>query len=1055
MRAPLSCARLSGRAATRGLLASALALSLAGTGLVAIPRLAVAAEPTADAPAPADAATPANATPAPDAPAPADGAAPASDAPAADGTLRDATDAELQALASHPLAATLDRDLYGAVKNPMQLTFHDRTVSFVDIDGGATSGRTSLYDEQSLYKAAVAQQIDDWSALAFNIFGYADTDNSKLYTDHAGNGFEKDFGSGAHYLNLYEALRGGAASEGKKGKDCWRASGLSYASSLAGAYNALTEAMSDTLGGSGDLNGDEFRKHCPIGALSDSAATQPVIYTNVVQTDRAGATYKYYCNGFGIAFYDFEIHPLSDGEELNAASEGEGGYTYVSKTDEQSFVTDTKNDTCQPNTLSMTLTKTASESITNSTSASETTSFGQQIGVNVSFEKALGKNKLDVGGNFNVSFEEAYSTAYGTGTTLEKSVDSSATVGVALPAHTVACAQQTSADSVLQEDYDEPVGITFKVAVYSINAECYQDDVACAYFSTAGYDQYTFCTLFGDAEGLKTDAADALRMRAVDHVSEPSFESAYGAVTTWGRYGEDKLIHAIDWGSVLAPRSNTAASVDSGRLERMTTTYPMSVDGASVSVQASSVDTVLQDPEPLYPIESIVVSCQFDRDKELRVGDDYALSSKNVNRIQALDWASVDYYGFVPSKGTWKVVDASGSDVNADGSPYVSDVIEIVNDDVTHEQTIHAKAPGEAYVKYFIPEDTYVDANGVVSTNVGLNSAAYKFVVTEQAAPAFEGTVVLSGAPQLTVGEPANLNALPGVSVAAYDATGREVEASVSWEAQELSSRGITVTPDGTVLASQPGTFHVRAYVGDVYSDWMELTAVEAAPAEPGEPETPAEPEQPAEPDAPAEPAAPTYGELATCIYQYGVDAGLISGSPEAGFSQRDYYVMGILYCAAEYVGIVPSETQASVDASLTARYGAEQVEAWRQQAVSVLTDAGVIPAPEAPADQAPAEDVVPTEEEWDAAASVQTPCAGVWACVDAQRQVELVLDAQSSTALLVWDRADGVMGSWAGTADGQGVVTLDGVTSAVRVSGDVLELDYEGGTLQFVRSAW
>ena len=1060
------------------LLASALALSLAGTGL--LPGLvcvrAFADEAQADA-------IQVQGTP--------DQAASAQDSPDVQDSpdAQAASDAAFEAALERPLTAMLNRDLYGEVDTPMELEFHNRDVQFVDIDAGSTSGRISLSDEHSLYMAAVAQQIDDWAALAFNIFGYADTSNSKLYTDHAGNGFETDFGSGAHYLNLYDALRGGPASVGKKGDDCWRASGLCYTNSLAGAYNALTEAVADSLGGSGHLKGDDFRKHDPIDALSGNTEDQTVIYTNVVQTDRAKGSFKYYCNGFGIAFYDFELHPLSNGEALNTASEGMEGYEYESRTDEKAFTSETTNDTTKDNTLTMTLTRSASESVTSTTSAQSTTQFGQQIGLSVSLERALGeKNKLNVGGSFNASFEEAYSTAYGEGTTLENTVDTSATVSVTLPAHTVSNAVQTSAEEVLNLPYDEPVGITFKVAIYSLNSECYQDDVATAYIGTAGYDQYTFCTLFGDAStGLDTDANESLRMRAIDHVSEPSYEQTYGGVSTYGRYGEDKLIHAIDWGSVLATRSGSAADAGS-RVERMSATYPMSVDGAAMKIHGSSVDTVLEDPQPLYPIKSVVVTWQVDRDKDLVVGGEFPLSSVNVTRIQALDYAAVDYYGFVPATGTWKVVDENGNDTNPDGSPYVSDVIEIVDDEVTHEQTVVAKAPGEGRVRYFIPEDTYVDSSGRVSTNADVSAAAYKFTVAEQAVPEFEGTIVLEGAPQVTVGEPANLNGLEGVSVAAYDPTGKEVEPAVQWEAQELSSRGIEVAPDGTILATQPGTFHVRAYMDSVYSEWMEVTVVEAA----ADAEVPAEPEAPAEPETPA---GPTMGALATAIYQYGASLGLISGNPTDGFSQGDYYTMGVLYCAAEYMGYVDADTQARVGGYLNECYGPDQVAAWKQMAMDALVQAGIVPAddggdageggtpvePEVPAEpEAPAEPEVPATPDGSTESDAQpgqdanveeapvesevpatdetapaSQLAGVWVSVDAQQhRVELLLDPQSPAAVLTWDRSDGIMGSWYG-ADAAATITLGSTACPAHLDGDVLWLDYNGATYQFVRGTW
>ncbi len=1076
----------------RALLVSALALSLAGTGL--LPGLACA-RAFADE-AQADATQEQAETDVDAANGQPEGIADgqdASDAPGVvtlispDAVVSDfdpaAQSAALKTALNNVVAATKGRDLYAAPTNPLALEFNNRTVYFTDIDNGATSGRTAFSDAQSLYMAAAQQQIDDWAALAFNIIGYTDTDNSKLYTDNARNGFEEDFGSGAHYFNLYDLFRGGPQSSGKEGHDCWRSTGLSYASSLAGAYEAMTDSVSDLLGGNHKATGEKFREHCPIDALLDNTTNQTVIYTNVTQVDREGGTFKFNCNGFGIAFYDFQVHPLSDGEVLATAPEDSQGYSFESSTNEQTFVTQSINGGRNDATVTIELSKGSAESVSNATSASETTTFGQQIGVEVGFEKALKiVDKMTVTASLGLSFGEAYETSYSTQDTIENSIDESVSVSAVLPAHTLMTTQQTSADSMLAQSYDEPVGITFKVAIYSMNAEVYQDGVAVSEFSTAGYDQYTFCTLFGDAEGVESDANEALCQRAVVHRGDSGYEEAYGAVTTWGRYGQDKLVHAIDWDSVLASRPGSAASVGE-RLDRMCTTYPMAVDVAAIGVAAHTVDTVLTDPEPIMPIASVLVEKQFERTKELQVGGELPIASITGGRVRALDEMNVDYYGFDPVAGQWRIVDAAGNETT-------SEVAEVVTDAVTHEQTVVAKAPGTAYVKYFIPEDTYVDAYGHVSSNADIVSAAYKFEVTQEAAPAFEGTIALGGTPQVTVGEPVNLNGLEGVSVAAYDSTGKEVEPTVQWEAQELSSRGIEVSPDGTLLVTQPGTFHVRAYMDSVYSDWMEVTAVEAAPKAPadgGDSGDAGEPEVPAE---------PTMGALATAIYQYGASLGLISGNPTDGFSQGDYYTMGVLYCAAEYMGYVDADTQARVGGYLSERYGPDQVTAWKQMAMDALAQAGIIPAgdegdagegdtpaepeapaeptepvepaepaepaepevPEAPADpEAPAEPEVPAEPDAPAVEAAPTsPLAGVWVSVDAQQhRVELLLDSQSPAAVLAWDRADGIMGSWYGTDDGSATITLGAASCPLYLDGDIAWLEYNGATYQFVRSAW
>ena len=90
-------------------------------------------------------------------------------------------------------------ELYGDVVNPLTITVNDRDCTFVDIDDGKLEGRTSMYDNVSFYTAAVKKVLPNWASLAYNILGYGGGDDSGdfLYWDHAGKGFEKDFGKGA------------------------------------------------------------------------------------------------------------------------------------------------------------------------------------------------------------------------------------------------------------------------------------------------------------------------------------------------------------------------------------------------------------------------------------------------------------------------------------------------------------------------------------------------------------------------------------------------------------------------------------------------------------------------------------------------------------------------------------------------------------------------------------------------------------------------------------------------------------------------------------------
>ena len=57
-----------------------------------------------------------------------------------------------------------------------------------------------------------------------------------------------------------------------------------------------------------------------------------------------------------------------------------------------------------------------------------------------------------------------------------------------------------------------------------------------------------------------------------------------------------------------------------------------------------------------------------------------------------------------------------------------------------------------------------------------------------------------------------------------YDEENNKKDAGYIWEAQE--TEGISLTEDGTVAFTEPGTYHVRVKSGEYSSDWVEIAAV-------------------------------------------------------------------------------------------------------------------------------------------------------------------------------------------------------------------------------------
>ena len=105
---------------------------------------------------------------------------------------------------------------------------------------------------------------------------------------------------------------------GTKGKDYTKWSGLSCATSLKEvrqlAADEIADAIHHKIKGSDVLQETESAENT-LKQLNDDTG-QDVVFSLVTCVDRAGRTFKYNYNTFGIAFYDFKLAVLAgDGLE--------------------------------------------------------------------------------------------------------------------------------------------------------------------------------------------------------------------------------------------------------------------------------------------------------------------------------------------------------------------------------------------------------------------------------------------------------------------------------------------------------------------------------------------------------------------------------------------------------------------------------------------------------------------------------------------------------------------------------------------------------------------
>lgn len=691
----------------------------------------------------------------------------------------------------------------------------NRSITFLDI--GSTTLET---DEATFYKKAINSNdfLKDWASLAYNVF----RSQRDSYWDHAGDGWDADYGANGNYIDLVDYLlvakprhieETGLVKENVAG---YVSSGLSVANSLKEVQRRAANDIASLP--NRKLTGEDFLARHPMDALTDT--NQLVLYSTVSTFDRYGRTEQIGYDSFTIAFYDFQLHVLSDDQKLS------GTVSTDTTTSEDGLITLFENQDRSDTTQSATLANSVTESLSSSITNSENYTFGESLGGEASVtQKIPGTSEVGLSITATLSYGQAMSTAYSDTESYSETTNKSSTVTATVPAHTKTSAIQTKATTKATTTFNCPVGITFKVAIFSMCGTCYDDNAAVQQFNTAGYEQRSFVTLFGGSTDA-SDAGESLYLRADKHLGDISYDTTYGCTQGTNDDG-DVWCTALDWSTIVgygAPSSSESGLKGGSTLiDALDSRYPKSDTGASMSVVSDSISTVQGEAMPILPIGSVYIPWQLDnnwsldRTFELALGDTLPISSY---RVKATDTDNVPYYGFVPTLGTWKIVDSTGKEAT-------SSVARMVYDSVTGSQTLEATGEGTTYVKYFIPEKYYKTYDGTYSTNDSISSPAYKVVVSNESRAPFAGTLTLTGSIQATVEETMNLNAAEGISLTAVTTDGESVTPVVSWEAQETD--GITVGVDGAMTVTKAGTYHVRACMDGVYSDYIDVVVSEPA----------------------------------------------------------------------------------------------------------------------------------------------------------------------------------------------------------------------------------
>ena len=455
--------------------------------------------------------------------------------------------------------------------------------TYFDIHDGSPTGRTDptaqLTFLQSVLQSGKGMSvgsdsiIGQWASLAEQIYG---THNKYSARVNASGGFQKNFTGESNrerkgYAQLSYAL---AQTEGKtvgspKG-DYTKWTGLSCATNLKSVRQQAADEIARAI--NRKVKGDEVLSNAENGnALKqlDDETNQDVLFSLVTCVDRAGGTFKYNYNTFGIAFYDFQLSVLAgEGLEyitkaqkydsLEAASNANvPDVTYKTSGRNKPVVSYYKNESKQEADVGMEFTQSNSLTTSNTLETGQSYSYSEMVGSETMFKATVPLfGGIEETLKMEVTCEQALSTAYSETKEYSETSENKVSANMTLPAQTAVGMESSNAVTNVKLGYDCPVAITYKVAIFSLSGEVYDDGAATKHFGTAGYRQSHFCTIFGSSSDKGgTTAMDNLYNRAVRYTATANYEQSYGQTVGWtdkhGDGGAASKLNGLDWKGIL------------------------------------------------------------------------------------------------------------------------------------------------------------------------------------------------------------------------------------------------------------------------------------------------------------------------------------------------------------------------------------------------------------------------------------------------------------------------------------------------------------------------
>lgn len=619
-------------------------------------------------------------------------------------------------------------------------------ITYYDIDGGKSTVDPTEITPVELYKKAMTADyngysaVDMWANVASLIFesagtdfGYNDDGFSSTFDDY----FTDDTNNNKD-INLITELAASDSSHNtghKHGRA--RTTGWTVATDLKAAQSKMISEVSASFSGDSKegVNTSDVLKYSTGSSngfnLLNNTDRRDVLYNIVTSSNYNGGSNRASYTSFGMVFYDFELIPLTDDDlefitaaegydSLEAAEEANApGVEYNdtgSGSPHTSYVT---NPSSSDSTVSASYSETHSTTVSNYMESSETYTFGQSTEVSTEFSASF-PLVTDARTSISVGFtsEQAISTAYGEEKSVTKETTTETVAEVNLPAHTQMGITQQTGTTEIVFNYDCPVYLTYKAAVFAMNGEFYLDSLTVERWGDSGYDTGGMCVGFStDNSTGGLTAVDNLYNRAVRSANMEGFEASYGNCEGYwemeGDGGSSRKYTEVSWSSFINNKQRNGADLTAKEcVVKLRNNIPLSAAGGKMSVMSTSMSTDITSIMPLYDLDYV----QADGSGVYTIAPGGNIDFSKIATVGYNEY-NVPYYGYISDGGSWVLCDADGNELTAvDG---------VTLTDVGNYQKLTAEKVGTYYAKFLIDETLYskVDGSGKIA-NADLSSTA-------------------------------------------------------------------------------------------------------------------------------------------------------------------------------------------------------------------------------------------------------------------------------------------------------------------------------------------